>query len=326
MSFNKYKVSNLRNFLANLTDYHDIENFDRMNKQQLVNEIKERFKIEGSSLYVVGGSRYSGFVKALVSNDLKTDRNKQFTAENKRPKATQKFDITKVADPSDWLKNHYGREGIQETVAVQPKSKRFKKTNDPPTASAPFLNRNLKKKPKKKKQEEPEYEEPTFDFHHDVHDTVIDKPLFKEDELLDFNVGKEKPKKKKTKSKVHIPTEVEEERIELAKQKELENKQKQLEKLEYLKSQITECRKLIHKENDTYYKVLQEVRQNKERRKKKDKEEYEQKVIAKHRSNLKEIKDKFSNLSQYVKQHKLDETNLNDIYKHVRQAITKLAK
>jgi DNA repair ATPase RecN len=298
MSFNKYKVNNLRNFLTHLSDYHDIKDFDKMNKQQLVNEINDRFKIEGSGLYVIGGSRNSGLIQALEAK-------KEITKES----------FKKIKNPSKYLIRKYGQQ------EEQPASKT---------------------KPKKKK--EPEYEQPTFEpSNYSIHKEAVDKvaheyekhgwdvehlkenpkKIFNEDEEIEFNVGKA-PKKKAPKAKEHIPTEIEEERIELAKQKDLERKQKELERLESLKSQIPECRKLIQEENDMYYKVLEQVRQNKERRKKKDKEEYEQKVIQKHRSNLKKIKDKFSNLFQYAKQHKLDENNLNDIYKHVRMTVNKL--
>lgn len=162
--------------------------------------------------------------------------------------------------------------------------------------------------------------EPEPEHHHEHHHEA---PLFEEHEVVDFNVAKEKPKKKITKSKTREPTEAEEEREEEKRRKELEHKKKVLAGYELLKKQVVECKNKLQKENNTYFDVLNEVAHEKGM-KKDAREEKKQKVIRKHLANIKKIKDDYPFVYQYIKKHKLNENDLNEVHKYIRTQISKL--
>ena len=80
---------------------------------------------------------------------------------------------------------------------------------------------------------------------------------------------------------------------------------------------MLDCKKAVDKEKNTVEAVLADLKRTKGM-KKVAKEEMEQKIIAKHRSNLDKIKKQYPQVYRYCKTHKLDANDLNAVYKHVR--------
>jgi hypothetical protein len=152
------------------------------------------------------------------------------------------------------------------------------------------------------------------DYGHD------DGPLFDDIENVDYHVGKQKPKR--VAAKRRGPTEVEEERLQQAQREQREAKQKQLDELDQLKKLVVDCQGLLRKEDNTYRDVIDEL-QHRRGMKKVAKNELQEQIVVKHHANIKKIKQQYSMVYQYVKKHKLNETDLNHVHKHIRQLITK---
>lgn len=223
----------------------------------------------------------------------------------KRMEAEKKIVFDKIHRPSKYMIDKYGN---MQAVAPQPV-----------VPSPSFLKRNLKKKPKKKqKAKEPEYEHPPLVFHHEPE---MEAPLFHEHEIVDFNVSNKKPKKKVTKSN-RSPTEAEEERQEVLRQKELERKQQLLHEYENLKTKVLECKKQLGKEDTLYHKSREELKGK--RWKKTEKAEIEQELGNRWRANRKRIMEKYPEVFQYIKKHKLNANDLTEVSKHIKNNINAL--
>jgi hypothetical protein len=259
--FHSLTIKQIRQIVKDFKEHHNIRNYHKLKKSDLIHELEKQFEIDGGYLYLKGGTaKNAGYVR--------------------RMEAENKIMFDKIHNPSKYMIDKYGN-----------------------------------------KHAEPEYY-PEPEFHHepaplDAHEA----PLFAENEQVDFNVGK-KPKKKVTKTRT--PTEAEEERQEETKRKELEKKKKLLDEYELIKKQIVECKTQLQKENNTYRNVLEDIQKNKERLKKKDKEERQEQVILKHLSNIKKIKEAYPQVFEYIKSHKLNENDLNEVHKHVRMQINKM--
>jgi hypothetical protein len=268
MSFHNYTLKQLKQILNDFKKHHNIRNYHKLKKSDLIHELDKRFEIDCGYLYLKGGTaKNAGYVR--------------------RMEAENKIIFDKIQNPSKYMIDKYGN-----------------------------------------KHAEPEhYPEPEYHYEavhhepapHDAHDL----PLFTEHETLDFNVGKDKPKKPKKKSKLHIPTEAEEERQEQERLKELERKKKLLNELELLKKQIVECKNKLGKENNNYHKLLEELKHRRgiTKLKKADRQE---EIIVEHLSNIKKIKGEYPQVFQYIKQHKLKQDDLNEMYKHVGQIMKKV--
>jgi hypothetical protein len=138
-----------------------------------------------------------------------------------------------------------------------------------------------------------------------------DAYLFAEHENFDFNVGKEKPKKTKVNKQ---PTKVQEDREREARQNELERKKKVLDEYELLKKQLVEFNKKLQQENNDYYKKLEELRKRKDITKVK-KLDVQEEIIVEHVGTIKKIKEGYAKVFQYMKTHKLNESDLNGTHK-----------
>jgi hypothetical protein len=257
--FPSLNLKQLKQILKDFKEHHNIRNYHKLKKSDLLNELDKRFEIDGGYLYLKGGTaKNAGYVR--------------------RMEAENKIEFDKIHNPSKYMIDKYGN-----------------------------------------KHAEPEYH-PEPDFHYepapqDAHDT----PLFKDDEQVDFNVGK-KPKKKNNKNKQ--PTEAQEESADLEKQKELENKHKLMQELESLIKEIVECKKLLGQEDTKYHNAREELQ--KKRWKKSEKEEIEQTLGINWRKNRQKIKSKYKNVINYVQKHKLNEDNLSDAHKHINAEMKKL--
>ncbi len=80
---------------------------------------------------------------------------------------------------------------------------------------------------------------------------------------------------------------------------------------------MLDCKKAMDKEMNTVEAVLADLKRTRGMRKA-AKEEMEQTIIAKHRSNLDKIKKQYPQVYRYCKTHKLDANDLNAVYKHLR--------
>lgn len=146
-----------------------------------------------------------------------------------------------------------------------------------------------------------------------------DTPLFANDDVVDYSVAR--VPKPKAKAKNRGPTEAEEERAERARRAEQERREAEVAKraAEHatLKKSVLDCKKAMDMEINKYNVVLNELKHTKGMRKV-AKEEMEQKIIAKHRSNISKIKEQYPQVYRYCKTHKLNANDLNAVYKHVR--------
>jgi hypothetical protein len=156
-------------------------------------------------------------------------------------------------------------------------------------------------------------------MHHEA--IPYDAPLFREHENLDFNVGKEKPKKTKVNKQ---PTEAQEDREHQARQKEVERKKKQLNEYELLKKQVVECKKKTGQEKNRYEDVLEDLKHQRGLRKT-AKDELQQTIIEKYREKIQKTKDKYKEVYEFMKTHKLKD-DLNEVYKHINLQIKKIEK
>ena len=156
------------------------------------------------------------------------------------------------------------------------------------------------------------------------------EPIFEPNEQVDFPVGR--PKKKKQQNRQ--PTEAQEERQERVQQEEQEKRKNLSEQLKALKKQIYEYQKKVGKENSEYRdnldnlqsgrwgqykKVLEEAG-----RKNVTKDNIREALIKKNRSNLKKIKDEYPNVFNYIKNHKLNENDMNQVVNHINERIKHL--
>jgi hypothetical protein len=224
--FKQFTLQQLHNILSNYKEYHDIQGYQNMSKAKLVTEMEKYFFVDNDHLYTMdvpkegGSAKNAGYIRRMEKENLNAKKN------------VKNIDLTKMKNPSKYMQQKYGKK---------------------PVITVPsFLNRNLRKvqKPKKVKKvvdPEPEYDQPVFE---PEPLPIEPEPLFKDNEVVDYNVGK--PKKKVNKVKKRTPTEVEEERQQIERQKELENKQKILSELELLKKKVLECRKVMDSENNKY--------------------------------------------------------------------------
>jgi hypothetical protein len=308
MSFRKHKVIELKQLLKQFEDNHFLDH-KHLRKPELIKEMNKRFIIHDNKLHskppmdpqteeVVGGNaKNAGYVKRLE-------------AENKII-----FERIKGKGPSKYMVEKYGNK--------QPEPKEI-------IPVPPFLKRNLKAKPKKKKEKvtevEQEYEQPVFEPA-PATEPIIEKPLFDDKENLDFDVSNKKPKKKKEAKKTI--TEAEEERLERERHEELEKKKEELNHLESLKKKLTAYRKAIQKENSQYHDALDGLKQwaklkkilQNQGRKNVKKEEVEQEIIKKHHNKITKIKSSYPEIIEYIKKKKLNENDLNEVYKNLRRSI-----
>lgn len=139
------------------------------------------------------------------------------------------------------------------------------------------------------------------------------------DDYHDYHVARTPKLKAKTKNRG--PTEAEEERAERARRVEQERMEAEAAEraAEHaaLKKSVLDCKKAMELEVNKYNAVLADLKRTKGMRKA-AKEEMEQKIIDKHRSNLAKIKQQYPQVYRYCKTHKLDANDLNAVYKHVR--------
>ncbi len=152
-------------------------------------------------------------------------------------------------------------------------------------------------------------------------ETYDDAPLFANDDVVDYSVARTPKPRARTGAKNRGPTEAEEERAERARRAEHERRDAETAEraAEHvaLKKSVLDCKKAVDKEKNTVEAVLADLKRTKGM-KKVAKEEMEQKIIAKHRSNLDKIKQQYPQEYRYCKTHKLDANDLNAVYKHVR--------
>ena len=139
-------------------------------------------------------------------------------------------------------------------------------------------------------------------------------PIFQPNEVIEFNVAKEKPKK--TKPNRTVPTEAEEDKREEARQKEIES-------LELIRKQMVECKFKLDADENRYRNALKELKSKKGMRLN-QKEEFEQKIIEKHLANMKKIRGSYPKVFQYLKEKKLNKNDLNAAQKFIRIQISKL--
>jgi hypothetical protein len=151
------------------------------------------------------------------------------------------------------------------------------------------------------------------------------RPIFAPDEVLDFNVRKEKPKKKQ--SKVRAPTETQE---DIAKQREIEETNKEVERrvklvglYESLKKQIVELRDKLSLERGKYSKAYKELESRKGLKKQK-KDEMLNKYSDAFGENIKNIKNGYPQVLKHIKEYKLDINDLNKVLIDVRKRMDKL--
>jgi uncharacterized membrane protein YqiK len=153
----------------------------------------------------------------------------------------------------------------------------------------------------------------------EIHQEPVPEPaIFQENENVDFNVGRERLKR----TKKRVPTEVEEERQERLRQAEEERRENLREEYQSLKKQVTDCRRKLQVESTKYNDNLDVARSSRISRKKKD--ELEEKIVEKHRSNVQKIKDQYADLYEYIRTHNLDEDDLNAVHIHLRRKINNL--
>eukprot|EP00981_Chlorochromonas_danica_P013995 scaffold7211_cov247-Ochromonas_danica.AAC.11 len=133
----------------------------------------------------------------------------------------------------------------------------------------------------------------------------------------DYNVARPKPKR--IPAAKRGPTEVQLEREERARAVEAERIQKVRDDLETLKKSVVECNKTLRMEDNKYHAVLEDIKH--QRMRKAAKAELQEKIIVKHLANIKSIKQKYPQVYSYIKTHKLNGNDLNEVHKHIRKQL-----
>jgi hypothetical protein len=139
-----------------------------------------------------------------------------------------------------------------------------------------------------------------------VEEAYDDAPVYHNanDDVVDYSVARTPKPRTKTGAKNRGPTEAEEERAERARRAEQERRD--AEAAEHvaehvaLKKSVLDCKKALDKEMNTVEAVLADLKRTRGMRKA-AKEEMEQKIVAKHRSNLDRIKNNIHKYTDIVK-------------------------
>jgi hypothetical protein len=151
------------------------------------------------------------------------------------------------------------------------------------------------------------------------------RTIFAPNEVLDFNVAREKPKKKRPPARVPTETEADKER-----QRQIEETNKDVERrvrlvglYESLKKQIVELRLKLMRERSDYNKAYKELESRKGLRKQK-KEEMLNEYSNAFEENIKAIKKGYPQVLKHIKDYKLDINDLNSVLIDVRKRMDRL--
>jgi hypothetical protein len=271
MEFSNYNLENLKQFTKHTKDYHDIKNYHKMNKEQLAKELSDRFTIDGGSLLVTGGSKESSYIQKLEAK-------KEITRES----------FKKIKKPSRDLVRKYGQQEEPPHALVEepPKSNRFKKNDEPITASAPVV-----------------------------------EPIFDEAEILHFDVSKSKKKNHNKKDKLSdeeadkLANQKEKDSVEAQKRKSLQNRYQKIEKqiVEYINNS-TEM-KNIYTDDLEKLKKLRQTKPNKLL--------YEIR-IKRFSQDKKNLMQQYKALFEYIEKNKLNRSNMQSVLELVQYQLCRL--
>jgi hypothetical protein len=155
--------------------------------------------------------------------------------------------------------------------------------------------------------------------HHE--DQPYERAPEKEIEYDDYNVGNNKKKvNKKDKSK---HTEVEEENLQRVIDAEIEERRKTIEKLDKLKLMFVDYKDKFGRLETKYLKDLKELQSLKNVRKAQKSDMVEARVVKNH-SDIKQLKVKYKDLFDYMKENKL--VDINMVYKNLMEKRSKNMK
>jgi hypothetical protein len=97
MSFHIYNLKQLKQILRDFKEHHNIRNYHKRKKSDILKEIENHFQIDGGYLYALkGGSQNSAYVAKLEAK-------KEITNES----------FKKIKKPSKWLINKYGDHHVE---------------------------------------------------------------------------------------------------------------------------------------------------------------------------------------------------------------------
>ncbi len=280
MSFSNYKLDELKQILKDFKNFHDIRGGHKMKKDKLINELSKNFELEAGVLYATNPKLIGG------------SRNSGYV---QKLEAQNKINIKKIKKPSAYMLRKYG--------------------NHP----------------------EIEYEEPSFSLHdlipdfndievehhkepiHKPNDKSKDKPLFKDDEVVEYNVGKSK----KDKNVKHINDEEAERIAEEKEMKQVEESRKK--KLEvYYKKLIKNVRAYEKKAYDLKNDYTNDLEKLKKLRQTKANKELYEKRIKEDVQNKKKLKEEYSSIFEYCNKHKLNTNNLDKVIKYLNEQLQDL--
>jgi hypothetical protein len=181
-----------------------------------------------------------------------------------------------------------------------------------------------------------EYEEPSFSLHdlipdfndmeiehhkEPIHEKPKEKSLFKDDEVVEYNVGKQKHKKD---NKVKAISDEQAERIAEEKEMKQVEESRKTKLQAYYKKLIKNIQSYNKKAYDLKHDYTNDLEKLKNlRQTKRTKELYENR-IKEDVQNKKKLTEEYSSIFDYCKKHKLQPNNLNKVTEYLKEQLQDL--
>ena len=290
--FEQYTLSVLRKFLREFN--HGIKNYSKMNKATLVDEMEKHFifSIQG------GGNKNAGYVR--------------------RMEAENKIIFHKIHNPTKYMIDKYG-------VIVQEPEPQYEPEYEEAPPQAPLPRPIRATPPPPRAPQAP----PKAPLPRSIRATPPQAPrapptrqIFAPDQVLDFNVAREKPKKKRTKTPTEVEEEREQQRLAEEQQKEIEQRETLLDSYESLRLKLIERRDKQFKLNNDHRASLTALKSKKGLRKQK-KYLMEDKIHEDYYTKTKSLNGEYPEVIKYIKTNKL-KNDFNSIYTDIRKRMSKV--
>lgn len=141
--FSSFKLKQIKQILKDFCEHHNIRNYHKLKKSDLLNEIEKHFQIDGGYLYALkGGSKNSGYVQKLESENIKHGK--------------KTIVLSKMKNPSKYMIKKYGEHHTEPEYHHEPEFHHEPAPHDAHKEQLPIFAEHeviyfdVGKKPKKK--------------------------------------------------------------------------------------------------------------------------------------------------------------------------------
>ena len=283
-----------------------------MNKATLVDEMEKHFSIQG------GGNKNAGYVR--------------------RMEAENKIIFHKIHNPTKYMINKYGaivqepepqyepeyEDAPPQAPPQTPPQALIRAT--PPRASQAPLPRPIRATPPRAPQAP---QAPQAPLPRPIRATPPQAPrapptrqIFAPDQVLDFNVAREKSRRKRTKTPTEVEEEREQRRLAEEQRKEIEQRETLFNSYESLRLKLIERRDKQFKLNNDHRASLTALKSKKGLRKQK-KYLMEDKIHEDYYTKTKSLNGEYPEVIKYIKTNKLKD-DFNSIYTDIRKRMSKV--